>query len=189
MLTDMDFLSLDISKSNTGYARWKVGDNKPIFGSFRLGLPITDERKVMTNLYTEMRQLCAFGSPDVLCIEAPANTKNWEGGRNFESDCLLIGLVANAKLTSKLLRIRICSTVGISTWFPDFNKRGFAKVDEQLSSKQITMQTCRLLGMKPENTDQADALGILDYTIRLHGIKPPWRANEVLRPPLVRAGR
>lgn len=185
----MDFLTIDSSKSCTGYARWKVGDDKPTFGSFSLGDEFTDDRTEMVELYRQMRMLCTFSTPDVLCIEAPANTKNWKGGRNFEDDCLLIGFVSTAKMTSKLLRIRICTTVGISTWFPDFNKRGFAKAEEHLSSKQITMQTCRLLGMKPENADQADALGILDYTVRLHGIKPPWRANEVLRPPLVRAGR
>jgi hypothetical protein len=49
--------------------------------------------------------------------------------------------------------------------------------------KALTMARCRQLGFSPRFPDEADAIGIADFSIDFHEhIIPPWRSDEVLRP-------
>src|SRR3546814_15740462 len=80
----------------------------------------------------------------------------------------------------------VCSSdlgVSPSTWRVNFigsQKRG----TKRATLKDLTKERCRQLGMKPQNDDEADAIGILTHAADSLGLSPPGTANEVLRPPL-----
>jgi hypothetical protein len=48
----------------------------------------------------------------------------------------------------------------------------------------MTIKRCRELGMDPARTDEADALGILDFVLSTEGLLPPWRADNLLVRPM-----
>jgi len=108
-----------------------------------------------------------------------------QGGTNIDSLRVLAGLAAHAESWADGMGLRSVQAVNVSTWRKHFigsQKRG----SKRATLKSLTMERCNQLGFKPRRDDEADALGILDYGCELRGVLPPWRANEVLRPPLGR---
>src|SRR3546814_14377532 len=92
-----------------------------------------------------------------------------------------------AECLGEELGCRIVRGVSPSTWRVNFigsQKRG----TKRATLKDLTKERCRQLGMKPQNDDEADAIGILTHTAESLGLSPPWTANEVLRPPLGTVG-
>src|SRR3546814_19503842 len=92
-----------------------------------------------------------------------------------------------AECLGEELGCRIVRGVSPSTWRVNFigsQKRG----TKRATLKDLTKERCRQLGMKPQNDDEADAIGILTHAAESLGLSPPWTANEVLRPPLGSVG-
>ena len=46
--------------------------------------------------------------------------------------------------------------------------------------KQMTIEACRARGWQPANDDEADALAILDYALRLWRIDVPWADGPLI---------
>lgn len=179
-----DILTLDTSKTNTGWARWSKDQARPQCGSKCLGSEYSTRADVYVAMHKLMLELTVFGVPEYVFIEAPQNPKHLKYPTKFDNDRLLIGLVENVHYLSKLLGVRQVIEVENRDWWIPFCGRGIPKKKEGLNVKKLTMQRCRQLGFKPKNHDEADALGILDYACDFQGVIPPWRKNEVLRPPL-----
>lgn len=170
----MDILALDLSKSATGWARFRSGDSKPSYGTWKLGGPYTDRPTMMINLYKLILDAFAFGAPDLVIYESPlrGDAQSTEANnRNANAMCSIVEFVCKAK------RVR-CDEASNSTW----RKVALGK-GRGLSTKEFkawAMAMAKEFGLKPENDNEADAIGLLDYALKQEGITPPWRNDDLL---------
>jgi hypothetical protein len=174
----MRFLALDTSKSQTAWARWATGEPVPSFNSFQCGSEYTDDGQAMEKLWIELDQAAAFGLPDVVAVESPADASNWAGGRKFQHTKSLVRLSGVVMFWARNKGIGRRTEIDKAHWFPAFIGPGQRAPKGE--SKSYCIARCRTLGLRPRNDDEADAIGILDYMIGLEGIVPPWRAENVL---------
>lgn len=174
----MLFLALDISKSQTGWASWETETPKPRIGHFKCGNEFSSDGMCQDALWRNLADICAFGLPDVIGIEAPADPSHWKGGRKFEHTKTLIRLSGTAAFFAHNKRISRFSEIEKRFWFPHFI--GTNKRPPKGAQKTYCIEQCEHLGIAVENNDQADAVGILDYMVHLEGILPPWRNANVL---------
>lgn len=174
-------LALDQSKSNTGWAAWQPGWDKPRFGSVQLGSEYTSDGQTFTKLREVIIDLYSAVLPfEYLVFEEPFDGK------------LLIGLRAIILNVGYEFRCRSVRGIQPQSWQIDFCGRDehrmmkraarIAKQKFRDPLKEAIMEKCRLLGMNPKNVDESDAIGILTYAILTNGTTPPWIADEVLRP-------
>lgn len=183
----MSFLSLDTSKTRTGWAHWRPGLDLPVFGSFRLGDEYTPPGKVFAKLHGELSDLHKALAFTSAVYEQPADPQHFGRTTSFDVPFLLIGIAAHVDSFCAALGVRRCGWVHQATWRRHFigsMKRGTKRMD----LKDFVIARCRELGMEPRNDDEADALGILDYDLSLSGITPPWRNEHVLTEQLVGGG-
>lgn len=180
----MLFLALDISKSSTGWARWETGAPKPTLGHFKSGTSFSTDGECMDRLWRHLSDICAFGMPDVIGVEAPANPNQINHPTKFEHTKTLVCLAGAAGFYAHNKGIRRFSEIEKRHWFPHFI--GTSKKPPKGESKLYCVEQCSLLGIKPQNDDEADAVGILDYMLHLERILPPWRQGNILLPELGR---
>lgn len=165
-----------------------------MFGSVPLGSEYTSDGMAFTKLRSEIIDLYTTVLPfEYLFYEQVINHRK-NVGSNEASVLMLVGLRAIILNVGHELRCRSVKDVPIDAWRTDFCGRGEvglikraarnAKAKSTDPLKAATMERCRQLGMKPKNDNEGDALGILTYSLLVHGIKPPWLESEVLRPPL-----
>lgn len=172
----MDILSLDLSKSATGWARYREGDARPTFGTWQLGSAYTDRAAVMVALYKRLNEACAFGDPDVVYYESPLRG---DAQTNEANNRMANALAALVEFYFKCKRVR-CHEANNRAW----KATQLNPERKRLSSaewKALSIRTARELGMKPGNDNEADALHILDYGLSLENVVPVWRKN----PPLI----
>jgi hypothetical protein len=183
----MHILALDMSKARTGWASWSDDQDRPTYGSFSLGSDMTDKWDVLVNLHKRWLELTAFGYPTHVVLEKPANTKHWDRPTNFDNDCLLIRITGQLGYLARVCNVRYIRETDGSKWFTQFNAQPrSAKRAKGVSTKDITLQTCRQAGLKPKNDDEADAIGILTYEMSNLGIEAPWMQ---WRTPLLLVGK
>ena len=171
----MDVLALDLSKSGTGWARYRSGEARPTFDSAPMGTSHTSRARVTVNLYLKLQELCAFGDPDVVYYEAPLRGDHQS---NEANNRLLNALAATVEFFFECKRVR----------FHEVNNRVWKAtqlnpVQKRLTSdewKALSIRTARELGMKPRNDNEADALHILDHGLAQENIVPVWRKNPPL---------
>lgn len=177
-------LALDLSKANAGWAAWDGNSQRPIYGSKQLGYgKLTDFGLAFARVHELMEELRALVHYDLVDIEKPLDPAVMSKNNGFDTPFLLYGLAAHAHSYCTAMRVRTIYMTHQATWRKGFMgtmKRGTVKKD----LKALTIERCQQLGFSPKNDDEADALGILDSRCGSLGIIPPWRANEVLRPPL-----
>ena len=181
----MSYLALDLSKTNTGWAQWKEGWDRPIFGSFKLGSEFTSVGGMCGKLYRELAAIHAASPVRFGFIEKPLTASQLHGNTNADALFMLAAIAAHAHSFGYLKGWvgQGVTEINIATWRRHFigkMQRGTKSKD----LKQYVMERCRQLGLSPLNYDQSDAIGILDYCLHMKGITPPWAANEVLRAPL-----
>lgn len=195
----MILLSLDLSKRSTGWAAWDPEWEKPRYGHWVLGSEFTSDGQTYCKLHQnllELRQLVAFGR---IYHEEAINPAKLTGHTNIATLRLAQGLVSHVESFAYATRCGVRS-INVANWRRDFvgallvsEAQAAARRKRKLSGKkasatdelkELTKQRCRQLGFAPKNNDEGDALGILDYACAFEGITPPWRANEVLRPPM-----
>lgn len=193
-------IALDLSKWSTGFAVWQPGWTRAHFGSWQLGSEYTADGAVFAKLHQNLIDLRAVMPFDRIYHEEAINAANLGGNTNIRALRLASGLAAHVESFGYAMGCQVAS-INIAKWRKDFvgadmvkdtraKHRALAKAKGSKSSataelKNITIERCRQLGMKPANTDQADAIGILDYALDFHEhVTPPWRAQEVLRPML-----
>lgn len=180
----MRFLALDTSKSRTGWASWETGDAKPVLGHFQCGSEYTSDGSAQKTLWRNLLDITAFGMPDIMGVEAPADASKWKGGRPFQHTKTLIRLAGTVMFFAENYGIR-ASEIPKDVWFPPFigpNQR-----PPKGEAKSYCEMRCKSLGLRPLNDDEADAVGILDYMISLEQIIPPWREENLLLPVIGRA--
>lgn len=184
----MGILALDLSKRSTGWALWQPGWDNPRYGHAQLGSEYTSEGKTYCKLHqllSDLRVICPF---ETIYFEEAINPAALTGHTNIETLRVLSGLCAHAQSFGEAMGCRIIMSVNISSWRKFF----VGKMPRGTKSKQwkdYAEERCRHYGWKPRVSDEADALGVLDYACELQGIIPPWRTDEVLRPMLSAGGR
>lgn len=196
----MKLLSLDLSKSRTGWCIWHRGWAAPRYGGVTLGSEFTTNGGVFAKLHTVLADLHAAIGFEVIYYEQAINAANLGGNTNIQALDLAAGLSAHVQSFAHAYGLRAYA-INIATWRKDFITADLVK-DAQARArarrqntgkkasardelKQHTMDRCKQLGFRPANFDEADAIGICDFALDFHEhITPPWRADEVLRAPL-----
>lgn len=187
----MGILALDLSKRSTGWAVWQEGWEKPRYGHWQLGSEFTSEGQTYATLHRNLADLRAIARFDRIYFEEAINPAALSGHTNIDTLRVLSGLCAHAESFGYAMGCRTYRT-NISTWRRDFlgsmeitdAKRRAKAIGKSASAdlKELTMERARQLGMNPRKSDEADAIGILDYACTALGIMPPWRSTEALRP-------
>lgn len=195
----MKLLALDLSKTCTGWAFWKPGDERAVLGHFSLGSAYASNGDVFAKLQGKLNELRQAFSFDHLVWEQKLSPQNLGAISNYQTIALLGGLEAHAESFAAVFRIPH-RAVNVSSWRPDFigrdeiaGVRTAVKAEEKRLGKKIgtsdalkvaTMLRARQLGYEPRKQDEADALGVLTYELLYRAITPPWLADETLRAPL-----
>ena len=183
----MRLMSLDLSKRSAGLTGWDGKSVQPVVLSKSLGSTMTNHGMVFARLHGVMNDLnMVIGGVDAIYCEEPLQPQAIQGHTTFDTILLAYGLFAHAASFAEAKGIRFHS-VNQTVWRRYFlgpMKRG----TKCQTLKQLAIERARQLGINPANDDEADGFGILDYACEREGIIPPWRANEVLRPPLGSVG-
>jgi hypothetical protein len=198
----MKILALDLAKSRTGWAIWHRGWTAPRYGSVVLGSEYTTDGGVFARLHAEMAGLHQAIGFEVIYYEQAILPANLNGNTNLRALSLAAGLAAHVESFAEAMRCRAFA-INVSAWRKDFVSADLVK-DAQAAArakrkvtgkgsardklKALTKDRCEQLGFSPRYYDEADAIGILDFSLDFHEhITPPWRADEVLRAPLGKA--
>jgi hypothetical protein len=181
----LSFLALDLSKTSAGWAQFKDGWDRPIYGSFRLGSEYTTIGGTCAALHRELAAIHKLTPVEWGFIEKPLTAAQLQGNTNADSLFILAAIAAHAHsfAYAKSWAGQRVIEVNIATWRKHFfgsQPRG----TKSKTLKQLAWDRCVQLGWRPKNDDEADALGILDYALHTRSITPPWAQNEVLRAPL-----
>jgi hypothetical protein len=182
----MDILALDLSKSGTGMARFRSGDSVPRCATWVLGSSYTDRAAMTVKLYQHLRDEFAFGEPDFVIYESPLRGDAQSTEKNNR--------LANANATivefvCKCSRIR-CAEADNNAWKSTFfntdmpkrvrNELGRSVKNPLYDPKKISLAMCKAFGIKVDNHNEADAVGLLDHALALEKITAPWRIENLL---------
>lgn len=178
----MSTLSLDISKRSTGWAIWADGWDAPRYGHVVIGSEHTSDGRSCLKMHRVLADLHKVHGFERLYFEKPL-TQLERGGNSNAANDIQIKLVAHAESFGEAYGLRTVMGINIASWRKFFVGR-MPRGTRSQDWKYYATQRCQQYGWKPRNSDEADALGILDYACELQGIMPPWRAHEVLREPL-----
>jgi len=199
-------LSLDLSKTRTGWAWWDGHSPVPRYGSWVLGSEYTTNGGVFAKLASclaEHHQVMPF---ERIYVEPPIVPAQLQGNTTIQTIRLAIGLAATLEYFAHQYRThdryptRRPFEVNVETWRPEFigriansdakadarrrKKAGDERASARDTLKALTMQRCKQLGLNPRKNDEADAIGIMTYGLLYDQVTPPWCANEVLQQPL-----
>lgn len=196
----MKILSLDLSKTRTGWAAWQTGWDYPKFGSWQLGSEYSSDGMVFAKVHERLADHYQIFGFDRVYFEQPINPANLGGHTNIGTLKLLSGIAAHVESFCYAYSIQVFA-VNVARWRKDFlsadlvrdtrakakalRNAGQSKAGATGELKALTMARCEQLGMKPRYNDEADAIGLLTYALEFHEqVRVPWTADEVLRPPL-----
>lgn len=181
-------LALDLSKRRTGWATWSPGHDRARFGNKVLGSEHSPDGLTFANLHhwlSELRMVTGFEN---IYLEQPIHPASLTGQTNIGTLRVLSGLAAHVHSFAAAMGLPQPVEVNIATWRRHF----FGKMPRATKSAQLkryAMDRCRQLGFAPRFDDEAEAIGILDFALDFHEhVTPPWRADEVLRPPMGAVG-
>jgi hypothetical protein len=162
---------------------YEDGAEKPIYGHVMLGSEYTSDGQVFAKLHQLLSELRTIAAFDRLYYEEAINPAQLTGHTNIDTLRVLSGLCAHAQSFGYATGCRIVMAVNVSSWRKHF-VGAMPRGTKSKQWKDYALERCRQYGWKPKNSDEADALGLLDYSLHLDGITPPWRQQEVLRPVL-----
>lgn len=193
----MRVIALDLSKSCTGWAFFKPGDERAMLGHFSLGGVYSSNGQVFAKLHTKLSELHQTFGFERMVVEQKINPQNLNAVTSYQTLALMGGLESHAESFAAILSL-IYRATNVSTWRTEFlgrdeiaGLRRKVKADEARTGKKTgasdalkagVMLRARELGHEPRKNDEADAFGILDNDLLTSGITPPWRSAEVLRP-------
>ena len=178
----MSIIALDLSKRSTGWAIWHPDWEAPRYGSVQLGSEFSSDGRTCLKLHQVLADLHSTLGFDGMYFEKPL-TQMERGGNSNAGNDIQLKLVGHAESFAEAFGLRIVMGVNISSWRKFFVGR-MPRGTKSKDWKDFAAERARQYGWKPKNSDEADALGVLDYACDLQGIIPPWRQNEVLRQPL-----
>lgn len=178
------FLALDLSKRRTGLAHWRRGDDRAHLAHWVLGSEYASDGQVYAKLHGNLLDLHRAGPITSIYLEKPIHPASLTGHTNIDTLRVLSGLAAHVHSFAAAMGLPVPAEINVASWRRDFigsQKRG----TKSRTLKSLTMERCRQLGHAPRYDDEGDAFGLLDYALEFHEqIVPPWRRDEVLRPPL-----
>ena len=179
----MSYLALDLSKTNTGWAQWRDGWDRPIFGSVKLGTEYTSIGGMCGKLHRELAAIHKATPVKWGFIEKPLTASQLHGNTNADALFKLAAIAAHAHSFgyAKGWVGQGVTEINITTWRRHFIGK-MPRGTKSKALKDYTMERCRQLGLKPRSHDEADAIGLLDYCLHMKGVTPPWAQREVLRP-------
>lgn len=179
----MRIIGCDLSKSMTGLAGWDGSASQPLVVSDSLGSSMTSLGMACARLHGMLNDLnMMIGGAHVIYCEEPLQPQARAEQTTFQTLLITYGLYAHAHSFAEAKGIRFLP-VNQSSWRRHFlgaMKRG----TKSKTLKEYAKDRCAQLGIRVKNGDEAEAMGVLDYACDREGIRPPWTANEVLRPPL-----
>lgn len=179
----VNILALDISKRSTGWAWFAEGADRARHGVWdRLGSEYTSRGQLFYAFYGQLldhRRAMPF---ERVAAEEPVNLIPNSVQTNAESVWIAVGMGATLELFCHSFKVRL-EWVHQATWRRHFLGR-MPRATKSASLKALAMERARQLGFSPHRHDEAEALGILDHALERLRIPVPWRAEEVLRPPL-----
>ena len=179
----MKLMTLDLSKRSAGLGGWDGKSALPVLISKQLGSHLTGVGMTCGRLHGVMNDLnMVIGGVDAIYCEEPLPPEALRGHTSYDILLVLYGLYTHAASYAAAKGIRfhgVSQMVWRRFWYGPM-KRGTKSV----TLKPLAMERARQLGASPVNDDEAESFGIMDYACEREGIIPPWRANEVLRPPL-----
>ena len=196
----MRILAIDPSKKSAGWACFSLGDARPTYGHWELASEFTSEGKLYCNMQQNIFDLHKLGAISHIFIEDAFTVALRAGNNNIQWLKDISGLIAHVKSLAEAMGCRQIREVPLETWRAHFiggtevkSAKQAARLESKLRAKKVSASNalkelviirCEQLGLSPKVSDEADALGILDYACDWHGITPPWRRDEILRPPL-----
>jgi len=167
-----DVLCLDISKRACGWVRWRSGQDRPAFGTVKLGSEYTSMGRTFVNLHKNLNEQFMLGRPDLVVYEEPLLLGPAAGSTTADIQKVLIGLAAHCESFCEAKAVR-CFSVNMTTWrrmFIGSMPRGTGRRE----LKDFVIARCRELGLRPDDDNQADAIGILAHTLKMEKIDAPW---------------
>lgn len=182
----MDILAFDLSKSGTGWARYcSDGNSRLRSGSVRLGGAHTDRIGMMRVLYQFVLDECAFGNPDLVIYEGPLPGQAQSTEKNNRNANAMVAVIEFFFGSCNRIRVQevhnltwkrefFTTTIPRQITDPITGKRGR---NPSYDPKAICVERCRQLGFRPDDHNEADAIGILHYALRCEGITPLWMAE------------
>lgn len=196
----MTYLSLDLSKSSTGWCWWDGEAARPVYGHWVLGSEFSSPGQVFAKLHRHMAEHYALMPFEGVFVEPPINPAQLQGHTTIQTIRLAIGLAAHVESFVHAYPCRWLHECNVDSWRPDFIGRvedaaakaaarraknaGDARASARDTLKELTMARCRQLGFTPRKNDEADAIGIMTYGLLVRNITPPWLNDEVLRAPV-----
>lgn len=165
----LDILCLDLA-THIGVARWQ--NNKPHISTYELPQSHEDVGLFLHAYHKFFHRQLELGIPDVIVFEAP-----WVGKQMTSTTAKkLFGLAGCTELFCREAGIREYFDVKPNTWRKHFTGVGSGKREDL---KLITQQKAAQVGFEGLTEDEADALGILDYTLHCFKITPSWACGEL----------
>jgi hypothetical protein len=176
----MRVLALDLSKRSAGWAIWGEDDTKEASGWWSLGSEYTSSGRAFGNLHQKLSDLNSLRKIEAIFYEEPLDPRFLSGMTNKDTLAVLAGLAAHAESWGDAMSCRIVRAVNQVTWRRHFLGPVGRPKDENgkriaIDWKRLAMEKCAAHGLKPAKHDQAEALGILDYSLNTLGMTAPWR--------------
>jgi hypothetical protein len=176
------FVALDLSLKSAGFASWSEDQERPVSGCWTLADGLSWAARGYIRLQRNLADLHKIKPITSIVYEDSLPAEKLHGQTNRDTLKALVGLTEHVESFAEAFGIKSRYT-NQATWRRHFlgsMKRGTKTPD----LKAFAMQRCRDLGFEPQKHDEAEALGILDYSVSLAGLTPPWRMQHVLMPEL-----
>jgi hypothetical protein len=176
-------LALDLSIKSCGWALWGDGFNCPRHGVWELADGIEYADRAFVRLSKNIMDLHKLETLTHTAFEEPLPP-----GKLATGTSTVATIEAQVGLAAQVMRFGAARGVNwskapIDRWRKHFIGRtrnpkdvrdGRGRKIWQPTLKDYAMQRCRELEWEPRKHDEADALGILDYTLWRLGIDRPW---------------
>jgi hypothetical protein len=158
-----DILGIDLA-TVCGFARGRVGE-PPTFGALRFGsLGASNDAVFAACLSWISKLLEPHPRPDILMLESMLPPDAMRGKTNRSTRDRLAGLHGIVRAVAHLRGIREISEVSVGNVRAHFiGDRGC----KRQIAKRETMERCRRLGWKVENSDAADAIAVWHFACSL----------------------
>jgi hypothetical protein len=162
---------LDIA-TKCGWAQWHPSWAKPIYGTWDFsGVDAGEVGRRCIMLHRKLADLHAMCGIERLNFEGGVPSNGFAGNTNMTTLYTLAALAGHAESFAYAVGAR-CRNVPQARWRKHFVGKGSGFKTKEF--KALSMTRCRSLDWHPSDDNAADALGVLDYTIHLAGITPPW---------------
>lgn len=160
------YVGLDLA-TRTGVALWSPGATAPRLSTIRLPGDVECVDRPMEALRSHLADLHTVEKITHLFFEAAILPGKTTPATVYK----LCSLAAMSEWFAYRIGAE-CRRVDMQAWRKHFIGRGTGRRDEL---KRAAIEACRMRGWAPEDDNQADAAGVLDFGLACFGVKAPWR--------------